>query len=57
MFDYPREDTAQTIVEAPHVGVPVKILTVDGIAITKWTCKMVSEEALELRHIASVLFL
>ncbi|KAI1101494.1 plasma-membrane proton-e [Jackrogersella minutella] len=40
MFDPPREDTAQTILEASHLGVPVKMLTGDAIAIAKETCKM-----------------
>ncbi|KAI1427089.1 E1-E2 ATPase-domain-containing protein [Xylaria sp. FL1777] len=40
MFDPPREDTAQTILEAVHLGVPVKMLTGDAIAIAKETCKM-----------------
>ncbi|KAK7967077.1 uncharacterized protein PG986_001354 [Apiospora aurea] len=40
MFDPPREDTAQTIVEAQALGVPVKRLTGDAIAIAKETCKM-----------------
>ncbi|KAJ2985159.1 hypothetical protein NUW58_g302 [Xylaria curta] len=40
MFDPPREDTAQTILEAAHLGVPVKMLTGDAIAIAKETCKM-----------------
>ncbi|KAI1392140.1 plasma-membrane proton-e [Hypoxylon trugodes] len=40
MFDPPREDTAQTIIEAAHLGVPVKMLTGDAIAIAKETCKM-----------------
>ncbi|KAH9884169.1 E1-E2 ATPase-domain-containing protein [Xylariomycetidae sp. FL2044] len=40
MFDPPREDTAQTIVEAGYLGVPVKMLTGDAIAIAKETCKM-----------------
>lgn len=40
MFDPPREDTAQTIVEAQALGVPVKMLTGDAIAIAKETCKM-----------------
>ncbi|KAI0534257.1 E1-E2 ATPase-domain-containing protein [Xylaria digitata] len=40
MFDPPREDTAQTIIEAVHLGVPVKMLTGDAIAIAKETCKM-----------------
>lgn len=42
MFDPPREDTAQTIMEAAHLGVPVKMLTGDAIAIAKETCKMLS---------------
>jgi len=42
MFDPPREDTAQTIVEAGALGVPVKMLTGDAIAIAKETCKMLS---------------
>ena len=40
MFDPPREDTAQTILEAAQLGVPVKMLTGDAIAIAKETCKM-----------------
>ncbi|KAI0467432.1 E1-E2 ATPase-domain-containing protein [Xylaria cf. heliscus] len=40
MFDPPREDTAQTIIEAAHLGVPVKMLTGDALAIAKETCKM-----------------
>lgn len=40
MFDPPREDTAQTIVESQALGVPVKMLTGDAIAIAKETCKM-----------------
>ncbi|POS73505.1 H+-transporting ATPase [Diaporthe helianthi] len=42
MFDPPREDTAQTIIEAQALGVPVKMLTGDAIAIAKETCKMLS---------------
>ena len=42
MFDPPREDTAQTIVEAGQLGVPVKMLTGDAIAIAKETCKMLA---------------
>lgn len=41
-FDPPREDTSQTIIEAAHLGVPVKMLTGDAIAIAKETCKMLS---------------
>ncbi|ROW09334.1 hypothetical protein VPNG_05839 [Cytospora leucostoma] len=40
MFDPPRDDTAQTIMEAQALGVPVKMLTGDAIAIAKETCKM-----------------
>lgn len=42
MFDPPRDDTAQTIVEAQTLGVPVKMLTGDAIAIAKETCKMLA---------------
>ncbi|KAH8646823.1 plasma membrane H+-ATPase [Xylariales sp. PMI_506] len=42
MFDPPREDTAQTIIEASQLGVPVKMLTGDAIAIAKETCTMLS---------------
>ncbi|KZF24435.1 plasma-membrane proton-e [Xylona heveae TC161] len=42
MFDPPREDTAQTILEAQALGVPVKMLTGDAIAIAKETCKMLA---------------
>src|SRR5579862_6196332 len=40
MFDPPREDTAQTIREAQNLGLTVKMLTGDAIAIAKETCKM-----------------
>ncbi|KAJ9269237.1 hypothetical protein DTO212C5_4732 [Paecilomyces variotii] len=40
MFDPPREDTAQTIAEAQKLGIQVKMLTGDAIAIAKETCKM-----------------
>lgn len=40
MFDTPREDTAQTIIEAQALGVPVKMLTGDAVSIAKETCKM-----------------
>ncbi|KAI1360718.1 plasma-membrane proton-e [Xylaria arbuscula] len=40
MFDPPREDTAQTIMEAALLGVPVKMLTGDALAIAKETCRM-----------------
>jgi H+-transporting ATPase len=42
MFDPPRDDTAQTIIEAQQLGVPVKMLTGDAIAIAKETCKMLA---------------
>lgn len=42
MFDPPREDTAQTIIEAQQLGVPVKMLTGDAIAIAKETCRMLA---------------
>lgn len=42
MFDPPREDTAQTIVEAQQLGLSVKMLTGDAIAIAKETCKMLA---------------
>src|SRR3978361_805183 len=40
MFDPPREDTASTIYEAQQLGVQVKMLTGDAIAIAKETCKL-----------------
>lgn len=42
MFDPPREDTAQTIAEAQLLGLSVKMLTGDAIAIAKETCKMLA---------------
>jgi len=42
MFDPPREDTAHTIAEAQNLGVSVKMLTGDAIAIAKETCKMLN---------------
>ena len=42
LFDPPRDDTAQTIIEAQHLGLSVKMLTGDAIAIAKETCKMLS---------------
>ncbi|KAK5157175.1 hypothetical protein LTR04_005504 [Oleoguttula sp. CCFEE 6159] len=42
MLDPPREDTAQTIIEAQQLGVPVKMLTGDAIAIAKETCRMLA---------------
>ncbi|OOF96466.1 hypothetical protein ASPCADRAFT_167264 [Aspergillus carbonarius ITEM 5010] len=42
MFDPPRDDTAQTIAEAQKLGIKVKMLTGDAIAIAKETCKMLA---------------
>jgi H+-transporting ATPase len=42
MFDPPRDDTAQTIAESQHLGLGVKMLTGDAIAIAKETCKMLA---------------
>lgn len=42
MFDPPRADTAATIAEAQSLGVTVKMLTGDAVAIAKETCKMLS---------------
>ncbi|ANB14983.1 H(+)-exporting P2-type ATPase PMA1 [Sugiyamaella lignohabitans] len=42
MFDPPRDDTAQTIIEAQQLGLSVKMLTGDAIAIAKETCKMLA---------------
>ena len=42
MFDPPREDTAATIAEAQSLGVGVKMLTGDAVAIAKETCKMLA---------------
>lgn len=42
LFDPPRDDTAQTILEAQNLGLSVKMLTGDAIAIAKETCKMLS---------------
>lgn len=42
MFDPPREDTAQTIAEAQKLGISVKMLTGDALAIAKETCKMLA---------------
>lgn len=42
MFDPPREDTAQTIAEAQNLGISVKMLTGDALAIAKETCKMLA---------------
>lgn len=42
MFDPPREDTARTIRDAQNLGLSVKMLTGDAIAIAKETCKMLA---------------
>lgn len=42
MFDPPRSDTAATIAEAQNLGVGVKMLTGDAVAIAKETCKMLA---------------
>jgi H+-transporting ATPase len=42
MFDPPREDTASTIAEAQILGLSIKMLTGDAIAIAKETCKMLA---------------
>jgi H+-transporting ATPase len=42
MFDPPREDTAQTIAEAQTLGLAVKMLTGDAIAIAQATCAMLA---------------
>ncbi|MCO5598746.1 hypothetical protein L7F22_052844 [Adiantum nelumboides] len=42
MFDPPRSDTAATIAEAQSLGVGVKMLTGDAVAIAKETCKMLA---------------
>jgi H+-transporting ATPase len=42
MFDPPCKDTASTIAEAQVLGLSVKMLTGDAIAIAKETCKMLA---------------
>lgn len=42
MFDPPRHDTAETVSEAQKLGIQVKMLTGDAIAIAKETCKMLA---------------
>ena len=42
MFAPPRDDTAATIAEAQSLGVGVKMLTGDAVAIAKETCKMLA---------------
>ncbi|KAH8669002.1 plasma-membrane proton-efflux P-type ATPase [Xylariales sp. PMI_506] len=42
LFDPPRSDTAQTIAEAQELGLQVKMLTGDAIAIAKETCRMLA---------------
>lgn len=42
LFDPPREDTAQTIADAQQLGLQVKMLTGDALAIAKETCRMLA---------------
>ena len=42
MFDPPRSDTAQTVAEAGVLGVKVKMLTGDAVAIAIETCKQLN---------------
>ncbi|CCU99191.1 unnamed protein product [Malassezia sympodialis ATCC 42132] len=42
MFDPPRADTAATIAEAQSLGISVKMLTGDAVAIAKETCRMLA---------------
>ncbi|KAF8526632.1 plasma-membrane proton-e [Hysterangium stoloniferum] len=42
MFDPPRCDTAATIGEAQKLGIKVKMLTGDAVAIAKETCRMLN---------------
>ncbi|CAJ2509798.1 Uu.00g056980.m01.CDS01 [Anthostomella pinea] len=42
LFDHLRSDTAQTIAEAQALGLSVKMLTGDAIAIAKETCRMLA---------------
>ncbi|KZT36280.1 plasma-membrane proton-e [Sistotremastrum suecicum HHB10207 ss-3] len=42
MFDPPRSDTAATIREAVDLGIHVKMLTGDAVAIAKETCKQLA---------------
>lgn len=41
-FDPPRSDTAETIAEAGDLGVRVKMLTGDAVAIAKETCRQLA---------------
>lgn len=41
-FDPPRLDTAETIAEAGDLGVRVKMLTGDAVAIAKETCRQLA---------------
>jgi len=41
-FDPPRIDTAETIAEAGNLGVRVKMLTGDAVAIAKETCRQLA---------------
>ncbi|RKO97918.1 hypothetical protein CXG81DRAFT_13042 [Caulochytrium protostelioides] len=42
LFDPPRDDTAVTIQDAQHLGISVKMLTGDAVAIAKETCKLLA---------------
>lgn len=42
MFDPPRADTAATINEARELGISIKMLTGDAVAIAVETCKQLS---------------
>lgn len=42
MFDPPREDTASTLGEAHKLGIRVKMLTGDAVAIAKETCRQLN---------------
>ncbi|KAJ7743738.1 plasma-membrane proton-e [Mycena maculata] len=42
MFDPPRGDTAATIEEAQNLGIHIKMLTGDAVAIAKETCKQLA---------------
>ncbi|KZV90146.1 putative PMA1-H+-transporting P-type ATPase [Exidia glandulosa HHB12029] len=42
MFDPPRSDTASTVGEAGQLGVRIKMLTGDAVAIAKETCKQLA---------------
>jgi len=42
MFDPPRSDTAATIAEAGELGIRIKMLTGDAVAIAIETCKQLN---------------